>query len=87
MAYYINLKTMPNSIRVIKSRKMRWAGRAAQKGEMKNMYKILVRKPEGKRPSGKLKCRWGDIRMDLGKYGEVWTGFIWFRIRTNGGLL
>jgi hypothetical protein len=49
-----NLYVLTNIIRVIKSRRMRWAGHMACVGEMRNAYKILVRKPEGKRPHGRL---------------------------------
>jgi hypothetical protein len=45
-------------IMVIKSRKMRWAGQVLCMGEMRNSYRILVRKPEGKRPLGRPRQRW-----------------------------
>jgi hypothetical protein len=48
-----NLYASPNIIRMIKSRRMRWGGHISRMGEMKNAYKILVRKAEGKRPLGK----------------------------------
>jgi hypothetical protein len=50
-------------------------------------YKIVVDKPERKRPLGRLRHRWkNNIKVDL-KYGvKVWTGSIWLRIRTSGGL-
>jgi len=48
-----------------KSRRMRWAGHAACMGEIRNAYKILVGKSEGKRPRGRPRRRWEDIRMDL----------------------
>jgi hypothetical protein len=54
-----NLYASPNIIRVIKSRRMRWAGHVSRMGEMRNAYKILVGKPEGKRPLGRPKRRWG----------------------------
>jgi len=63
-----NLYTSQNIIRVIKSRRMRWMAHVAHIGEMRNSYKILVRKPEEKRPLGirRLRHRWQDnIRMDL----------------------
>jgi hypothetical protein len=68
---------------------MRWAGRVAHLGEIRNAHKILVRKPEGKRPRGRPRRRWEDnIRMDLREVGwEVWTGFIWFRTGTSDELL
>jgi hypothetical protein len=50
----------PNIIRIIKSRRMRWAGHVARMGEKRNAYRILVGKPEGKRPVGRQRCRWVD---------------------------
>jgi hypothetical protein len=55
-----NLYSSPNIIRMNKSRRMRWAGHVAQMGEMGNAYRILVGKPEGKRPLGRPRCRWVD---------------------------
>jgi hypothetical protein len=46
-------------IRHIKSRRMRWAGHVARMGEEGKVYKVLVGKPEGKRPAGRPKLRWG----------------------------
>jgi hypothetical protein len=61
-----NLHSSPSIIRMIKSRRMRWEGHVACMGEMRNAYKILVRKPEGKRLLGRPRCRWEDnLRMDL----------------------
>ena len=49
---------------------MRWAGHVARMGEERGVYRVLVGKPEGKRPMGRPRCRWVDnIRMDL--WGEV----------------
>jgi hypothetical protein len=54
--------------------------------EMRNAYKILVRKCEGKRPCRRPRHRWEDnVRKDLG--GKVWTGYIWLRMGTSGRLL
>jgi hypothetical protein len=51
---------------MIKSRRMRLAGHVASMGPKRNTYRILVGKPEGKRPLGRLGCRWEDnIKMDL----------------------
>jgi hypothetical protein len=58
-------------------------------GEKRNEYRLLVGKPEGKRPLGRPRCRWVDnIRMDLGEVGwGMWTGLVWLRIGTGGKLL
>jgi hypothetical protein len=56
----------PSIIKMIKSRRMRWAGHVARMGAKKNAYRILVGKPEGKRPLGRPRRRWVDsIKMDL----------------------
>ena len=60
----------PNIVRVIKSRRMRWAGHVARMGEERGAYRFLVGKPEGKRPLGRPRRRWVDnIRMDLQEVG------------------
>jgi hypothetical protein len=58
-------------------------------GEERKVYKVLVRKPEGKRPLGRPRRRWEDgVRMDLRVIGlGVWIGFGWLRTGTGGGLL
>jgi hypothetical protein len=58
-------------------------------GEERNMYKVWVGKPEGKRPLGRPRCRWeGGIRKDLRDIGlGMWIGFDWLRTGTGGGLL
>jgi hypothetical protein len=53
-----NLYSSPDIIRQIKSRRMRWAGHVARMGEERELYKVLVGKPEGKRPLGRPRCRW-----------------------------
>jgi len=56
----------PNIFRVIKSRRMRWAGHVARMGERRGVYRVLAGKPEGKRPLGRPRHRWEDnIKMDL----------------------
>ena len=63
-----------NIVQVIKSRRMRWAGHVAHMGEERGAYRILVGKPEGKRPLGRPRCRRVDnIRMDL---QEVGCGYV-----------
>ena len=59
-------------------------------GEGRGVYRVLVGKPEGRRPLGRPRCKWEDsIRMDLfGKWDVgVWTGWSWLRIGTGGGHL
>jgi hypothetical protein len=84
------LYSSPDIIRQIKSRRMRWAGHVARMGQGRNVYRVLVGKPEGKRPVERPRGRWEDgIKMDLRKigWGGVWSGFSWIRIGTVGGLL
>jgi hypothetical protein len=65
-----NLYSSPDIIRQVKSRRMRWAEHVARMGEERKMYKVLVGKPEGKRPLGRPRRRWEDgIRMDLKEIG------------------
>ena len=65
-----DLYSSHNIVRVIKSRRMRWVGHVVPMGEERGVYRILVRKPEGKRPLGRLRRRWVDnIRMDLQEVG------------------
>jgi hypothetical protein len=52
-----NLRSSPNIIRQIKSRKMRWEGRVAHMGEERKLYKVLMGKPEGKRTLRRLRCK------------------------------
>jgi len=61
-----HLYSLPNIVRVVKSRRMRWAGHVARMGEGTGVHRVLVGKPEGKRPLGSSRRRWEDnIRMDL----------------------
>jgi hypothetical protein len=65
-----DLYSSRNTIRIIKSRRIRWAGHVARMGEKMNAYRLLVGKPERKRPLGRPRRRWVDnIRMDLGEVG------------------
>ena len=65
-----DLYSLPNTVRVVKSRRMRWAGHVARMGEGRGVHRVLVGKPEGKRPLGRPRCRWEDnIKMDLQEVG------------------
>jgi len=64
------LYSSPNIVRVIKSRRLRWAENVARMGEERGVYRVLVGKPEGRRLLGRLRGRWVDtIRMDLQEVG------------------
>ncbi|KAJ4448585.1 hypothetical protein ANN_10604 [Periplaneta americana] len=64
------LYSSPDVIRNIKSRRLRWAGHVARMGESKNAYRVLVERPEGKRPLGRPRRRWeGNIKMDFREVG------------------
>jgi hypothetical protein len=66
----------PNIIRMIKSRRLRWVGHVARTGEKSNAYRILVGKPEGKRPRGRRRRRWVDnIKINLRDIG--WDVMDW----------
>jgi hypothetical protein len=73
----------------IKSRRMRWAGHVARMGEGRNMYRVLVGKPEGKSllkdqgVDGSMGLKWTLGRLLPG----VWSGFTWLRVGIVGGLL
>jgi hypothetical protein len=75
-----DLYSSPSIIRIIKSRKMRWARHVAGMGEKRNAYRLLVENPEGKRPLRRTKRIWVDnIKMDLGErgFGGVdWIGLV-----------
>jgi len=65
-----DLYTSPNIVRVIKWRRMRWAGHVAHMCEDRGVYRVLVGKPEGRRPLGRPRRRWVDNnRMDLQEVG------------------
>jgi hypothetical protein len=64
------LYSSPSIVRVIKARRMRWAGHMARMEEVRGAYNILVGRPEGKRPLERPRCRWEDnIKMDLWEIG------------------
>jgi PAS domain-containing protein len=83
------LYSLPNIVRVIKSRRMRWAGHVACMGEGRVVYRVLVGKPEGKRPlgrprrNGRIVLGWIFKKWDVG----VRTGLGWLRIGIRGGRL
>ena len=70
-----DLYSLPNIVRVVKSRRMRWAEHVARMGEDRGVHRVLMGKPDGKRPLGRPRRRWEDnIKMDLqevgGDYGD-----------------
>jgi hypothetical protein len=74
----------PNIVRVIKSRRMRWAEHVARMGERRGVYRVLLGKPEGDPDvEGRIILRWIFRKWDVG----VWTGLSWLRIGTGGGHL
>jgi len=76
-------------VRTRKKWGMRWAGHVARMGEERGVNRVLVGKPEERRPLGRPSCRWVDnIRMDLQEVGVgIWTGLGWPRVKTGGGRL
>jgi hypothetical protein len=65
-----DLYSSPNIVRVIKSRRMRWAGHVACMEEGRGVYRVMVGRPEGKRPLGRPRRRWEDnIKIDLREIG------------------
>jgi hypothetical protein len=75
-----NFYSSPSIIRIIKSRKMRWVGHVARVEEKRNAYRLLVEKPEGKRPLRRPRCRWVQyIKMDLEEV-EWEEGIDWIRL-------
>ena len=67
-----DLYSLPNNVRVVKSRRMRWAGYVARMGEGRGVHRVLVGKPEGKRPLWRPRRRWEDnIKMDLQEVGGI----------------
>jgi len=67
-----DLYSLPNIVRVVKSRRMRWAGHVARMGEDRGVHRVSVGKPEGKRPLGRPRRRWEDnIKMGLQEVGGV----------------
>jgi hypothetical protein len=89
-SYFVtDLYSSLSIVRLIKARRMRWTGHVARIGERRNVYRLLVGKPEGKRPLRRPGRRWLDnIRMDLVQVGcgDV-HGLVCLRIGTGGELL
>ena len=79
----------PNIVRAIKSRRKRWLGHVACMRDGRGMYRVLVGKPEGKRPLRRPWHRWEyNIKMDFQEVGcGVWTRSSWLRMGTGGGHL
>jgi hypothetical protein len=74
-----DLYSSPSIIRIIKSRRTRWACHVARMGEKRNAYRLLVGKLDGNRPLGRPRRRWVDnIRMDLGEVG--WGDVDWISL-------
>ena len=84
-----DLYCSPNIFRVVKSRRMRWVGHVARMEERRGVYRVLVGKPERKRPLGIPRRRWEDnIKIDLEEVRcGLWTGSSWHRIGAGGGHL
>jgi hypothetical protein len=83
-----DLYSSPSIIRIVKSRRMKWVGHVARMGEKRNVYRILVEKPEGKRPLQRPRHRWVNIGWIMERWdGVMWTGLVLLRIGTGGALL
>ena len=84
-----DLYFLPNIVRVVKSRRMRWAGHVARMGEGRGVHRVLVGKPEGKNHwrdpdvDGRIILKWISRKWE----GVVGTGWSWLRIGTGGGHL
>jgi hypothetical protein len=84
-----NLYSSPDIIRQIELRRIRWVGHVARMEGEKNLYKVLVRKPEGWRLLGRPRRIWEmGSKWILGKLASrVWIGFSWLILGTDGGPL
>ena len=77
-----DLYCSPDIVRLIKSRRMRWVGHVARMGERRSVYRVLVGKPERKRPLGRPRSRWEDnIKVDLQEMGC--GGMDWIELAQN----
>jgi hypothetical protein len=83
------LYSSPNIVTVIKSRRMRLAGHIARMWKGKTVYRVLVGRPEWKRPLGRRRRRWNiTLRWTLGRWDSMRRiGFGWLRVDSGGGLL
>jgi hypothetical protein len=73
-----SLYSSPNIVRVIKSRRLRWAGHVARMWEERGVYRVVIEKPEGKRPLERPRRRWEDnINLDLRETGIDGANWIW----------
>jgi hypothetical protein len=82
-----NLYSSPHIIRHIRSRRMRWAGHVARMGEGRKVYRVLVGKPEGKRPLERPRRRWADgIKVDVREIGWGGGGVEWIRMAQDRDL-
>jgi hypothetical protein len=80
---FVVMHKTSNIVRVIKARRMRWAGHVARRGSRRGVYRVLIGKPESNRPLGRPKRRWEDnIKMDLREIGT--EGANWIRLAQSG---
>jgi hypothetical protein len=82
------LYSSPNIIRVVKSRRLRWAGHVARMGETRGAYRALVGKPEGRRPFERPAHRWKDnIKWIFRNWvGKAWARLVWIKVGTRSRL-
>jgi hypothetical protein len=83
------LYSSPNISRVIKSRRMKWAGHVARMGDSRVAYRVLMWRPEGKKTLARPRRRWEEnSKINLQEVGwGTWTGLIWLRVGTGDGHL
>jgi hypothetical protein len=82
-----DLYSSPNIMRVIKLRRMRWAGHVARRAEKRGTYRVLVGRPEGRRPLGRPRRRWKDnTKMDFQElvWGMGWIELAQYKDRVAG---
>jgi hypothetical protein len=84
-----SLHSSPNIVRVIKSRRMSWAGHVARMGEGRGVHSVLVGRPKGKRQLGRPRRSWEvNFKLELSEIGiDRRTRFTWLLIGSSGGLL